>query len=871
MTVLLHIALELAFLFVVGLGLLAFTTASTRFKAIAAPFAGLVFTQLVFVALFIATRKPSLAFWITIAASALAAIAALRELRPLVRVAAAHGRELAGQALAVLAVIGITAWPVLAYDTFQGYWHSGALDLTKDIFWVAQEIVLEDAFRGPRQFLGYAYLGQAIQYTLPVFWLLFFGKSSITVLLVNYLALLVIMYAGLVGFLRHVIGVGRGMATLVAVLSLGNAFMATTFINYHAGTMMVMAVAFPLLYTWYARVEHGGPGRVARGLMVAAGIAFCLLAYNFAALLFFVFGIAAVEVARRGPFPRVLRALADSRALQAGLALAYVASAALFYFFIAAVSENNLAQNQYLFNPRPFSWDYPGYRQWELIRSPAMFMFYWGLIPSMTMGVGYHLFGKIYGNLPLFAALFAVSVVITLLAVRGAVALGRRHAYLGWTYAFLGALFPVFALFLDPYYTYKLLYITQAFFVLAVVWQAAQWRGWLRGLSVAVLLVLTGMNVFYLVGIENYDMYRARHNRHPEEFARILDVPEALLSKSYLSSASVERRTIYELTMQGARRKYVRELSQADYVVMDSSIPDISYGSSFSDGVVHRAGNMLVLDKRDRIVVADEYAQAETEPRVDGNRPVRMLHDRHTRRGIEYVLDFRGNARAGKLIEIGLAPEYSASYQPLDLEYRLNDERGTIKVNGVGLYYIPVSRDGDFTFSISYRPPEKLRSLFPLEQRMLIAKIFSVKLVTAPYERASLAMLNPGMDRAPPPRLLFGNGWYDVESLDFRWGGSLMELVADPAPTRAYTAELEIEPGPSLEKLPLRLQVRDGADQVLGTFDLGQRERVRVRCDPGAGRRCGILRLAPLADGRELRTDPRHLNLRVFSKTLTHD
>jgi hypothetical protein len=117
---------------------------------------------------------------------------------------------------------------------------------------------------------------------------------------------------------------------------------------------------------------------------------------------------------------------------------------------------------------------------------------------------------------------------------------------------------------------------------------------------------------------------------------------------------------------------------------------------------------------------------------------------------------------------------------------------------------------------------------------------------------------------APDSGIIFGRGWYAVESHIppevFRWAGEFAELLLENPPGPSLELVLDIEPGPSIEGGPLQLQI-EVAGEAPVCLILDQRQRVRLRFASPYPKR---LQLRTKDTGVRVCGDPRPLNFRVF-------
>jgi hypothetical protein len=112
-----------------------------------------------------------------------------------------------------------------------------------------------------------------------------------------------------------------------------------------------------------------------------------------------------------------------------------------------------------------------------------------------------------------------------------------------------------------------------------------------------------------------------------------------------------------------------------------------------------------------------------------------------------------------------------------------------------------------------------------------------------------------------------GPGWCLHEGHDgeiFRWAGD--EVVLERTSTAASALNLDLEPGPGVVTLPLRLTAFADDETVLGSYELSGRESIAI---PLPEREPAVRRVILRTDrpGRPMVGDARVLNYRAFAST----
>ena len=244
MKVLLLVCLGLAYLHLVGLGLAAILFRSPQKQLVAAPFLGFAAVQLIFGAAVLLRMNPVASFYVAAIAPGLLAPLALKNIKAYLGYLASNFQGLLLHFFVLGGILVITAWPMLYYDSLESYYHSGALDLVQDVFINSMQVFRTGVYKS--RFI----VNHLLQYSSPAFWFHFFGIESVSIILVQYLILLVLMYSGIYLWLTSVMNQTRRTAICVALLSCSSTFYATSFVNYHGGTMMVLAACFFMLFVF---------------------------------------------------------------------------------------------------------------------------------------------------------------------------------------------------------------------------------------------------------------------------------------------------------------------------------------------------------------------------------------------------------------------------------------------------------------------------------------------------------------------------------------------------------------------------------------------------------------------------------------------
>lgn len=876
MKTLLLVYLGLIYLIVFGIGLSALLFNSPKKQLIAAPFLCYAAVQLFFGTSILSGFGSDLSFYLAVLVPVVLTFIAFKSINVYIEYVVSVLKPLLLHFFVVTVIILITAWPMLYFDSINSYYHSGALDLVQDVFVKSLTIYRTGEYKsiyGDERYV----LSHVLQYTSPAFWFHFFGVQSISIVLIQYLVLLSLMYAGLYYWLRELVNQSRGSAICIAFFSCCSTFYVTSFVNYHAGTMMILALCFFMLFL-FDEIEKSEKKSKKIALVTSFALLsiYCLLAYNYAIYIVYFIGLLSSS---KFLLPKIRILVAHLNLTKKAIVAIFIGIFTMLLLIIYFITVNN--DTFYITNLNPFAWNLPGYRPWKLMRSEAALLFYWGLIPSLIMGEGYLLFDKIYGFPILYYSLQFLAVFLTILTIQGVMIVSKNNAYLRATYLFIIAILPVFFLFLDPYYTYKILYTTQPLFILALVVKynsmglasLSCYRNLYYRKFVSLIIIILLIGNVITNAIENRSIISREYNSKPEIVNNISNVPSDILNNARLHM-SPERYWLYMAHLfKSERMPLSAQVNQFKYLIFDSNDADISiYPDS---GPLAQYGSISVFPAGNYILVDEQYHNIEKDVSIVGTRPVRVIYDRHTldeisgRPTIDYSIKFTGNnsSERYKYIQIGIIPELSVNYKPLTLKYRLNGQYGTIDVKGNDILYIPVSGLQKINLKLWYEG-EAVVDIWPLDQRKLIAKIFDIRLVEEKFEIDALRLLNPELSPSARNSVVFGNGWYGIESKTFRWGANDLEVgIFNASEKGRHTLDIDLEPGPSLD-LPISIDLLDSDMNLIGRVNnIDKRTNVNfdLNIPDVASVKYFSLFLRVSKSTIPLSADPRDLSLRVFS------
>lgn len=817
-------------------------------------FFGFVFMQGLY-ALLIMLFNTTIAYNAVISISILFGLITLFDIKFLFKNLSENSSFYLKHTIIIITCLFILAWPMFIYDNFDSYYHSGVLDLIEDVFGRSVAIINDNSILFSKK------TGMLIQYTSSSLWMQIFNLFSINIVLIQYLLLTIMMYIGVYIFSTRVLKLNNILSTFISVVSIINVFYATSFINYHGGTMIILSLIFYLLYFIINRIMIKIDTKEIFILLIF--IIFFIFTYRFAAPFFYLMGLVAMLLHKY-----ILSLVEKIEISKIKLIFLFILMyMLLIYIFVLMVQYFNYSS--YLFSDNIFTWDYPGYRQWELFRSSAVFMFFWGLTPSLVMGDTYLNFVETYYLWPLYYALVFLSFIITYMSLKGLYVLSKGNLYLKYNVVMLLLLMPVFFLLLDPYFTYKLFYITLPLFIIGLLYYIFNIElKYKRKIIIffSIVFILNQVNLF----LENKSIYDRKYN-YSNNNASLLEINRSILEKSYFAIAKYEQKVMFLNYLHRENINIKTSIEDAKYIVYDKKDFDITNNIKRYNKKVFENKYFEVYEKKTYLYVANKFIQAEMDynPFV-GAIPIRMIHDSRinddkrttTVKASLPLIGHVGNENI-EFIQIGIVPEYCVDYKEIKVNIINKGIISSKRVNGITFIWVPVEK-GLIDIKIDIDINQKTRSLFPREQRDLFAKIINIDFVKNKYNKNALSYINATILNNEN-ELLFSNGWYGIESKDFRWGSDNLELLVMNTTKNNLKVEFDVEPGPSLEKLPLKVDILDEFNRKIGYIEVQGRQKIILNIPVKNDKRYQILKLKVLNKSKMLDSDPRDLNLRIFS------
>jgi len=853
-----YLAFAGIFLFLSGYAISRKLPVSISSQLLISPVIGYVLVQSIFFTVFLTKTQAKIALEISYFLCVPGLIWLVLDYRKILDFLTAHKLSIIKFAIIWCAVLTLLAWPIIFNSSSNPYWHSGADDLVRDVYAKANDIKYLNLYESE-------FIGHVLQYTSPSFWLSFFDENSIRVVIVNYLILLFMMYGGIFVWARKVLQLSVNQALFLAVVSICSTFYTASYFNYHAGTMMVLAMIFHVLTLIASFGQGTNKQRLLSAGVIISIIIFLIFSYHVAALVFYLaplllllfYQYISVRYGATAIFANVFR-------------YKWILLLALYLSMVIAIYLIISSSQLYYFNNQIPGFDYPGYRAWELIRSPLFAAYYWGLMPSLLMGAGYPYISELANN----QILYYFVIFISLLLFYPVFSYLKRYAsgtdYLSYFLIFNIGSFFIFLVLLDPYFTYKLLYLTQTvFFAVSLIWWLRESRRLLKKIVLITFLGIATLNIWWNVET-NQNIHARSYNNDNSAFEELKKIPKNILCNSVISIPDNELKIIYNAFWRDEQLCPYSAKKNDDYILYSLSKKDINYRTLPSP--VFLGKHFVIVPKENFLLIKEEFNPAESD---SSGEPVRQLYDRHLSVGsgkISYELNSSVDNRdcLYKFIQLDVSPGASRLAPLFKLKYIVAGETGSLDVFDRSLIYIPIeNRCGKFDVKI-FTDDDEMVSLLPREQRKLSAKITDLRLVKERYEPASLALLNPEAVASKANAFLFGSGWSEIESPEYRWSQGESEFYIKTSTTGHFQVTGSIVAGPSAQ-LPAFVEVIDSATgDRLSNIEVSYiKEKFSFAVDLDVANKIHQYKFRFVGNLKSIEDDKRLLAFRVFDVTVS--
>lgn len=804
-------------------------------------------------------------------------------------------------AAAGIFVLLVAAWPYFMAG-HGNYWHSGNEDFFDAIngrdayvhqdvalqeYWeeaykhnrwdskeleiaVANPVTVEDA-AGHLVDIYAADLGR-LQYSSTAFWsVVLNAKLGLDAWLIQALFNLLLMGHGLALLLKRALPIGQVMAVLVATAAVANNFYLTTYLNGHQGSLMFAAVLPYGLLLAMDILEREREKRARSVVILMVLLLFSVGTYPYP-LPFILLAIFAYWILQRFSNEFLRR-----RYLVGLLLFLLVAFYVGSWFLFEPVRERALGQ----------------FRSWGTLLNFIGFFQFWGLWPSfLAAPVSVGFMHQIINNSGLILASYLTGIGLCGLAVYGLYRAARMKYFLFVAFAVMWlALFPFMRFIVyDSYYLYKFLYLNNFFVVALMIFGYLQIRigGFFKMLKitaggvVGVWVVLNLTNNIWATRALSELPYNAQVAEYraliPVFQGKNMDIYSDLPKRGTNGKQLGDHESVIRNYLWGAGLKYKRDLSKAKYLLRMNGMEDIVeytqekvlWKSSLFRLIEAPSFNLLTVGSP----IGPEYGHT--------SRPERNSSFRWVSGGKKngfFEVDILRPDENTRFLHFCAETGPSVDYKPILLHSRdgMGNDLGERMIGNFGCYWVDLAgRQSPFRFFSDVEG----HSFSPLEARRLNFKVMNVGVSNSKYDLATLRYLNEYDDITPKATALalrslthskngtvyLANGWYGLERQgndSFRWARSGAQLIVENCPG---VISLDIEPGPSLGRMPMNFLVRSSTGRIVAEFQVAERSLIKFPIDLSATDEHTI---ELISESKELAIpgDARTLDFRVFSVT----
>lgn len=376
-----------------------------------------------------------------------------------------------------------------------------------------------------------------------------------------------------------------------------------------------------------------------------------------------------------------------------------------------------------------------------------------------------------------------------------------------------------------------------------------------------LLLIIVSIN-FINTLFANINIFQRWYNQSNSGISNVLKIPNEIISSSYLISSKAETKWMiksYLANHNYSTNNFEDNIEKAKYLIIFDKFEDI--GTIKGDEI--QSWDKFHLYPTDNFLVPiGDYHQSEKEMNDYHMRSVRWIYDQHNNQGsIEYKINFYGKFKNDQCILIGISPGPALVDSHLLLQYTLNSLKKTIEISGTDIHCLPLNQLKS-NFSLLFNG-NAINELFPLEQRRLVAKIFSLNLIqNTEFDKYRWQLLNPN-NTVSKNISVFGNGWHDIESHDFRWSAGESEILVLNPTNENSQLQIEIEPGPSVQSLPMEILLVDANQNEIGKVQLKDKQLIKFNIDTSQ-KTVNKFFIKTTAQLHSINTDKRLLAFRVF-------
>jgi hypothetical protein len=235
-----------------------------------------------------------------------------------------------------------------------------------------------------------------------------------------------------------------------------------------------------------------------------------------------------------------------------------------------------------------------------------------------------------------------------------------------------------------------------------------------------------------------------------------------------------------------------------------------------------------------------------------------------------WIVPDAGGQPPPRYLRLDLQPGPSVGHEPFVLEVggAVAEQRLSYPILARQTISIPLALAPGEINRVTLRL-DSPRCPVPDDPRTLNALLLGAELSNEP---APAAKPETVADVADPGEIRFGSGWFSPETSGGQWlrwadNDAVLWIAAPGEPPEPHL-ELELEPGPSLGKQPLLLEIVDVEGKPVASERLSERRTIRIRLPQGA-RPLWKLTLTTPTPRLAVKNDSRILNFALYRACLT--
>lgn len=812
---------------------------------------GYIFTQLIFlVGIYISNAYYSFYFLMS-----LFLILTLANIKSIIK----QIKNINFKIMTILLVLIVLLGYNFIYYGLEAYWHTASEDCFdavngKDYILgnisTLQEFMLNNsAIENFNELRGkidsFLYTDIVLQYTSVTLWSLLLNLNlNLDFFLVQSIINLIMMFFGIFLLTKEIFYFSNIKALLISFISIYSNLYLTTYFNTHEGSMMFGAVIPYVLYLFFKYEQTNFKDMRLLFLLIISSI-FLLFTYKHPYVFFLV---PAIIYIFKNKVSLYLSKLISNKIYLVTFVL--ILFMALFYMYGVLEHYLNFRDSRF--------------RSWSISLEPEMLLIYWGLVQSEVTNIG-SATGIIYHNLVFKYILYVISSIYVLITIYGYFLFSKKYTYFKYFMLFWILFFLVFKYILaDSYYFYKFLYTTQFIFVIFFIFglNSLYHKNKFKVFTIIIFLIFMSSNIYYNID-SNKKIYDGIHNKNSIVLKEILEIPNDIVKESFLEIPKQYLKQIAQINLRTNRIFTKVSIEEAQYIILMKGIDDVYFESYRNNdvAVVFENSSFKVIKKPKYYISLYGPWESEVFQSAIGNFsniPFRwMSHD--TNKGKIIITSKTDKKYLQTCFESGP----SIGFGKLDINI---DNKQYIS-QGVACKYFELDNN-----KIEYQMYSNIKGkkLLPFDARSLEYKIANIRNTNIKYDIDVLQILNPKNDVANQDfnklnNILLGNGWYPQELENMRWASSNIELLVMNSELENLKVQFELEPGPSLKNLPLKIEVLNDKDEKVGDIEVSDRQKIILDLKVEKDKKYQIIKLKVLNDTKKLKFDPRDLNFRVFS------